>query len=82
MDNDLLWKDDSRETLSDLEIRIQQMIDYIQSRKETNIAIIGHSSFLGQFKDNHIGYLENGESELKHCHPYEFILPSDYKRPE
>tara|TARA_A100001037_G_scaffold306202_1_gene349834 strand:+ start:6309 stop:6917 length:609 start_codon:yes stop_codon:yes gene_type:complete len=82
MDNDLLWKDDSRETLSELEIRIQQMIDYIQSRKETNIAIIGHSSFLGQFKDNHIGYLENGESELKHCHPYEFILSSDYKRPE
>ena len=82
MDNDLLWKENYRETIPELEIRIQIMINYIRSRKETNIAIVGHSSFLGQFKDNHIGYKENGEPELKHCHPYEFILSSDYKRPE
>ena len=82
MNDDLLWKENTRETIPELEIRIQEMIDYIQSRKETNIAIVGHSSFLGQFKDNHIGYKENGEPELKHCHPYEFILSSDYKRPE
>ena len=56
------------------------MIDYLKSRKETNIAIIGHSSFFGQFKDNHIGYLENGDKELKHCWPYEFILDKDYVR--
>ena len=82
MDDDLLWKENYRETIPELEIRIQIMINYIRSRKETNIAIVGHSSFLGQFKDNHIGYKENGEPELKHCHPYEFILSSDYKRPE
>ena len=82
MDDDLLWKENYRETIPELEIRIQIMINYIRSRKETNIAIVGHSSFLGQFKDNHIGYKENGEPELKHCHPYEFILTSDYKRPE
>ena len=82
MDNDLLWKENTRETIPELEIRIQEMIDYIRSCKETNIAIVGHSSFLGQFKDNHIGYKENGDLELKHCHPYEFILSSDYKRPE
>ena len=82
MDDDLLWKENYRETIPELEIRIQIMINYIRSRKETNIAIVGHSSFLGQFKDNHIGYLENGDHDLKHCHPYEFILPSDYKRPE
>ena len=82
MDDDLLWKENYRETIPELEIRIQIMINYIRSRKETNIAIVGHSSFLGQFKDNHIGYKENGEPELKHCHPDEFILSSDYKRPE
>ena len=82
MDDDLLWKENYRETIPELEIRIQIMINYIRSRKEINIAIVGHSSFLGQFKDNHIGYKENGEPELKHCHPYEFILSSDYKRPE
>ena len=82
MDDDLLWKENYRETIPELEIRIQIMINYIRSRKETNIAIVGHSSFLGQFKDNHIGYKENGEPELKHCNPYEFILSSDYIRPE
>ena len=82
MDDDLLWKENYRETIPELEIRIQIMINYIRSRKETNIAIVGHSSFLGQFKDNHIGYKENGDPDLKHCHPYEFILSSDYKRPE
>ena len=82
MDDDLLWKENYRETIPELEIRIQIMINYIRSRKETNIAIVGHSSFLGQFKDNHIGYKENGDEEIKHCHPYEFILSSDYKRPE
>ena len=82
MDDDLLWKENYRETIPELEIRIQIMINYIRSRKETNIAIVGHSSFLGQFKDNHIGYKENGDPDLKHSHHYEFILPSDYKRPE
>ena len=56
------------------------MINYIRSREEKNIAIIGHSSYLGQFKDNHIGYKENGDEDLKHCYPYKFILESDYKR--
>ena len=56
------------------------MINYLKNRKEKNIAIVGHNSFFGQFKDNHIGYIENGDSELKHCYPYKFILKSDYKR--
>jgi len=79
-DQDLLWTSEYRESLDELEIRLQIMIDYLKSRKETNIAIIGHSSFFGQFKDNHIGYLENGDKELKHCWPYEFILDKDYVR--
>jgi len=80
VDHDTLWREDYRENLNELETRLQIMIDYIRSRKETNIAIVGHSSFFGQFKDNHIGYMENGDEELKHCWPYEFILDKDYKR--
>ena len=49
-------------------------------QKEKNIAIVGHSSFFGQFKDKHIPYKENGDEELKHCHPYEFLLTSNYRR--
>ena len=82
IDDDILWRENYRETIPELEDRIQVMINYIQSRKEKSIAIVGHSSFLGQFKDNHIGYMENGDEELKHCYPYEFILTSDYKRSE
>ena len=46
-------------------------------RPEKKIAIVGHSSFIGQFKDYHIGYMENGDEELKHCYPYEFKLDMD-----
>jgi len=80
VDRDTLWKEDYRENMIELEQRLEKMITYLQRRPEKNIAIIGHSSFFGQFKDNHIGYLENGDEELKHCYPYEFILDPDYKR--
>ena len=80
VDQDTLWKEDYRENMIELEQRLEKMITYLQKRPEKNIAIIGHSSFFGQFKDNHIGYIENGDEELKHCWPYEFILDSDYRR--
>ena len=73
-DTDIFWKPDQRETLESLNERINQMIEYVRSRNEINIAIVGHSSFLGQFKDKHISYIENGDAELKHCYPYEYIL--------
>ena len=79
-DQDTLWSSDYRETIDELEQRLDQMVKYLQNRKEKNIAIVGHSSYFGQFKDNHIGYKENGDEELKHCYPYEFILTPDYKR--
>tara|TARA_A100001015_G_C14581003_1_gene552870 strand:+ start:29 stop:637 length:609 start_codon:yes stop_codon:yes gene_type:complete len=79
-DLDTLWTQDYRETIDELEQRLYQMVRYLQDRKEKNIAIVGHSSYFGQFKDNHIGYKENGDEELKHCYPYEFILTPDYKR--
>ena len=50
------------------------MIHWLSKRKETNIAIVTHSSFLGQFKDKKIGDEKN---ELKHCHPYKIKLKYD-----
>ena len=79
-DQDIFWRQEYRETMEELEGRLQIMINHLKDRKEKNIAIVGHSSFFGQFKDNHIGYLENGDEELKHCYPYEFILDPDYRR--
>jgi broad specificity phosphatase PhoE len=79
-DGDTLWTSDYRETIDELEQRLDQMVKYLQNRKEKNIAIVGHSSYFGQFKDNHISYIENGDEELKHCYPYEYILTNDYKR--
>lgn len=79
-DHDTLWSQECRENIDELEQRINTMVNYLQGRQEKNIAIVGHSSFLGQFKDNFIGYMENGDQDLKHCYPYEFILTSDYKR--
>ena len=79
-DQDTLWTKDYRETIVELEQRLDEMVKYLQNRKEKNIAIVGHSSFFGQFKDNHIGYIENGDEELKHCYPYEYILTPEYKR--
>ena len=80
MDQDSLWREDYRETFDELEQRLQEMIKYLKSRPEKNIAIISHNSYFGQFKDNHIGYIENGDKELKHCYPYEFILDKNYIR--
>ena len=76
-DEDILWREEYREKIDELENRIKIMIDYLKSRPEKNIAIIGHSSFIGQFKDNYIRYKENGDEELKHCYPYQFILDQD-----
>ena len=79
-DQDTLWTSEYRETIDELEQRLDKMVKYLQNRKEINIAIVGHSSYFGQFKDNHISYIENGDEELKHCYPYEYILTHDYKR--
>ena len=79
-DQDTLWTSEYRETIDELEQRLDKMVKYLRNRKEINIAIVGHSSYFGQFKDNHIGYIENGDEDLKHCYPYEYILTPDYKR--
>ena len=47
------------------------MFDWIGQRRETRIAIVSHSSFIGQLKDKKIGDENN---ELKHCHPYKIVV--------
>ena len=57
-------------TLDELNLRIKIFKEYILSRSETNIALVNHSSFIGQMKDSEIKYLDDGKEELQHCHPY------------
>ena len=60
--------------MESLETRITFFKEYIKSRPETIIAFVNHSSFIGQMKDHSIKYLDNGDEELKHCHPYEYYI--------
>ena len=46
------------------------MLEWIGNRRETRIAIVSHSSFIGQFKDGKIGDENN---ELLHCYPYKIL---------
>ena len=63
--------DEGREKFkADLEDTHELFKSYVSLRSETNIAFVNHSSFIGQMKDKAIKYLDNGEEELKHCHPY------------
>ena len=67
---DEMWFPHREETFDELNLRIEKLKQFIMSRPETHIALVNHSSFIGQMKDNHIRYLENKEEELKHCFPY------------
>ena len=71
---DVLWNPVRKETLAELNMRINSMVDFIHSRKENVIALVNHAGFIGQFKDKEIRYLDNGQEELKHCYPYEVEL--------
>jgi len=67
---DYLWDPEKQESIHELELRINTFKKFIEERPEKNIALVSHASFIGQLKDNHIKYIENGEEELKHCYPY------------
>ena len=67
---DTMWNPEREETIDELNQRIDQFNHFIKKRKETEIAIIGHNSFIGQYKDKKIGLIENGNDELLHCYPY------------
>ena len=65
-----MWNATREETIDELKERIHKLNDFLKKRQETEIAIVGHSSFIGQYKDKKIGLLENGDEELLHCYPY------------
>ena len=67
---DTMWNSEREETIEELENRIHIFNEFLKKRKETTIAIIGHNSFIGQYKDKKIGLMEHGNEELLHCYPY------------
>ncbi len=71
IDNNVLPWTGKKETIAELDSRINQMINWIKQREEKNIAIVSHSSFIGHYKGGLIGDEQN---ELKHCYPYQINL--------
>ena len=69
-DIDTMWNHEREETIDELDQSINLLNEFLKGRKETEIAIIGHNSFIGKYKDNEIGLIENGKEELLHCYPY------------
>ena len=62
-------------SIDELNRRIQDRQKIYTKLASQRIAIVSHSSFLGQFKDKHIAYIENGDEEMLHCWPLEYELP-------
>ena len=60
------WKGED-ETLEELDARIERLKEYVKKRDEKHIAIVSHSSYIGQMIHKKIG---DEKHELKHCHPY------------
>jgi len=73
-ENDTEWQ---RKRLSqyiemkNLNARIEKFRMWVMARPEKKIAVVSHSSFLGQMMYGKIGDERN---ELKHCKPYEYFL--------
>jgi broad specificity phosphatase PhoE len=69
----LFWTHDYNK-LDELERLKKRIVDFktiLKTFDEKNIAIVSHSSFLGQMIFNKI---EGPENELKHCYPYEYYI--------
>lgn len=73
-DNHLIYwnsKWDINEEMERLNKRIDDFKNIVRSFNEENIAIISHSSFLGQMMFNKI---EDPSNELTHCYPYNYYI--------
>ena len=73
-ENDTEWQREKlpeEREMKKLNTRIEKFKKWIMARPETKIAVVSHSSFLGQMMFKKIGDEQN---ELKHCHPYEYRL--------
>ena len=71
---DYLWTSDIGEEISSLEKRIDNIKNYIKSRKEKTICIVSHTKFLEKMKYDKISLMEGGKSEIDHCFPYTMNL--------
>lgn len=69
------WND-KKESIEELEKRIVSMTDYIDNLDASRIAVVSHSSFLGQYLFKKIGDEEN---ELEHCYPFGPYTTIKYK---
>ena len=70
-ENDPYWNETIRETTSELNKRTTDFIEFIKKRKEVNIAVVSHSSFLANFL---YGEITDEDNELDHCKPYVKII--------
>jgi broad specificity phosphatase PhoE len=61
------WDPKKKESINELNDRIDFIKKWLFWRKEKNIAIVSHSSYLAQFMH---GKITNEDNELKHCYPY------------
>ena len=68
---DRLWRPNREESIEEFNGRIKDFLYFLSERPEKTIAIVNHSSFIGQMLFNEIGDEEN---ELRHCYPYKAIL--------
>ena len=73
-DNETMWNTEREESIDELNERIKLLNEFIKTREETEIAIVSHNSFIGQYKDGVISLIENGKEELAHCYPYKIIF--------
>ena len=67
---------DNKESIEGLEERIDTMVNYIQKLDAKRIAVVSHSSFLGQYLHKKIGDEHN---ELEHCFPFGPYTIDKYK---
>lgn len=72
-EKDSLWHDTNVESINQLKKRVEKMKEFILSRKEKNIAIVSHSSYLSYFL---YGKIDDIDSELKHSFPYQMNVKS------
>lgn len=73
-ETDPLWDENEIETIESLEERVKKTKDFILSRKENEIAIVSHNSFLSYFLNK---TTPETDSELKHCFPYNIYIKSN-----
>ena len=67
-EEDTLWDPNNYETLANLEKRVCNVRKLLELRKEKNIALVAHSTFLMKLLFDTVD--EDESKELKHCYPY------------